>query len=366
MKALRFDEVWTDEAGNVIGRVRGAGAAPAVMLNTHLDHVDAGDPGRWPHPPYDAVIAQERVWGRATVDIKGPLAAQVHGVGALSRSGRRPPGDVYVSAVVQEEVGGIGAQHLAPRLETPLVIIGEPSSHQVRCGHRGRGEIVVGIRGRSVHASVPDAGRNPYDVLGRLLVRLPTLSLESHDELGRATLTPTLITTDTASPNMTPGEIRLMCDCRTVPGQPIADVRDALERLAREALAPGFALDVSIPERRFRTYTGLEIRSAVHHPAFLIAADHPAVEAARRLVGHRREANPGADVWRFATDGGHFADAGRLVIGFGPGDEALAHTTDESIEIAAVLRAVSAYSDLAMEWPSAVARLSTERGSTGG
>ncbi|MDZ4702124.1 MAG: hypothetical protein SH809_20605, partial [Rhodothermales bacterium] len=63
MERLGYDEVGIDEAGNVIGKIAGRGAAPAMMLNTHLDHVDVGDPDRWPHPPFGGEIHDGRVWG---------------------------------------------------------------------------------------------------------------------------------------------------------------------------------------------------------------------------------------------------------------------------------------------------------------
>ncbi|WP_152918236.1 M20/M25/M40 family metallo-hydrolase, partial [Ardenticatena maritima] len=117
MERLGYDEVFVDAAGNVIGRIRGRGDAPAVMFNTHLDHVDPGDPAGWRFPPYGGEIHDEAVWGRGTVDIKGPLAAQVYGVARLKNDPTPPPGDVYVSAVVQEEIGGLGARHLLTHLQ---------------------------------------------------------------------------------------------------------------------------------------------------------------------------------------------------------------------------------------------------------
>ena len=65
MEGLAYDDVGIDEAGNVIGLLRGDGSAPTVMFNTHLDHVDAGDPAAWPHPPFGGEIHEDRVWGRS-------------------------------------------------------------------------------------------------------------------------------------------------------------------------------------------------------------------------------------------------------------------------------------------------------------
>ena len=46
-----------------------------------------------------------------------------------------PKGDVWVSAVVQEEIGGVGARFMADQRHYPVVIIGEPSRNQLRRGH---------------------------------------------------------------------------------------------------------------------------------------------------------------------------------------------------------------------------------------
>jgi succinyl-diaminopimelate desuccinylase len=110
MERLGYDRVWIDDWGNVIGLLRGRGTGRSVMFNGHMDHVHPGNPKDWPHPPYSGEIKDGRLWGRAAADMKGPLAAMIHAGGALAREGIRPPGDLYVAAVVQEEVGGLGTQ----------------------------------------------------------------------------------------------------------------------------------------------------------------------------------------------------------------------------------------------------------------
>ena len=78
LKRHGFDEVWRDEARNVYGRIHGQNRdLPALVLNTHLDHVDPGDPALWPVPPYSGEIVDGRIVGRGASDIKGPLAVQV-------------------------------------------------------------------------------------------------------------------------------------------------------------------------------------------------------------------------------------------------------------------------------------------------
>jgi putative selenium metabolism hydrolase len=359
MRRLGFDEVGADEAGNVIGLVRGRGRAPAMMFNTHLDHVDVGDEARWPHPPYGAELHDGRVWGRGAVDIKGPLAAQVHAVGALVQEGVRPDGDVYVTSVVQEEVGGFGARHLVSHLTPPLVIVGEPSGNQLRRGHRGRTELEVHVTGRSVHASVPELGRNPLQVVAEIIRALARLPMRSDPELGVSSVATTMIRTDQTSTNVVPGEAWLTCDWRSVPGESSADVQRTLREIAEAARFEGTEVEVTIPASRARTYTGRNAAWPTHHPAFLLAVDDPALLAAARVIGDAIGPRGPAAVWRFATDGGHFAAAGQTVVGFGPGDETLAHTVNEHLEIDALHTAMRAYQALAASWPGEVERLAT-------
>jgi len=351
MRDLGYDEVRIDEVGNVLGRIEGRGDAPNLMFNTHLDHVDVGDPAGWPHPPFGGEIHDDRVWGRGAVDIKGPMAAQVIGVARLLAGGK-PPGDVWVTGVVQEEVGGVGARHLAQTLPTSIVVVGEPSRNTLRRGHRGRTELVVHVKGRSVHASVPTRGVNPLYALGLFLGGLDDLKMTEDTELGPSTVAPTLLRTDQSSANVVPGEVWQTCDWRNVPGQSADDAQRLLESVAERILEdnPAHAeaeIIITVPVVERRTYTGLDRPIPGANPAYILPADHPAVVAAEAICGAVLKEERPTGVWQFATDGGHFAEAGMVPIGFGPGNEFLAHTVDEHIEIPALEEAMAVNEALA-------------------
>jgi succinyl-diaminopimelate desuccinylase len=354
METLGYDEVHTDEAGNLFGLVKGRGEAPAVMFNTHLDHVDVGDPSRWPYPPFGSEIHDGKIWGRGAMDIKGPLAAQVYGVGQLVAEGTRPPGDVYVSGTVQEEIGGLGARHVITYFSVPLVVIGEASSNQLRRGHRGRIELVLHVLGKSVHASIPRQGVNPLEVVARFILRLQELKLHPHPDLGPSSVAPTLIRTDQTSANVIPAEAWLTCDWRNVAGETAEDVRKILLEVAESCYIEGAKAVVEIPSVARESYTGYKADVPADFPSFITPADHPAVLGAQRILGNAIGLEEPPAVWRFATDGGHFAKAGMTVIGFGPGDETLAHTVQEHIEISALETAMAGNRALALEWAAAV------------
>jgi putative selenium metabolism hydrolase len=355
MEHLGYDRVFIDDAGNVIGLLRGLGTAPAMMLNTHLDHVDVGDRSRWPHPPFGGEIHSDRICGRGAMDIKGPLAAQVYGVATLVRQGIRPPGDVYVSAVVQEEVGGLGARHLVSHLRPPLVVVGEATGNQLRRGHRGRCELVLHVKGKSVHASVPQSGVNPLFVVGSFLKGLSEIDTRTDPELGHGTVAPTLLRTDQTSPNVVPSEAWLTCDWRRIPGDKAEEIQARLQGLADSCGIDGASSEVLIPVTERTSYTGLKMTMPADNPPFILRHDHPAVTAAESVLTAAAGEQVSCDVWQFATDGGHFAEAGLTVVGYGPGEESLAHTIQESIAIADLEIALAGNRALALEWPAAVA-----------
>lgn len=351
MERLGYDEVQTDAMGNVIGLVRGRGEAPAVMFNTHLDHVDVGDESGWDHPPFGGEIAGDNVWGRGAVDIKGPMAAQVHGVARLV-GGERPAGDVYVTGVVQEEIGGVGARHMAKTLWVPLVVVGEPSRNTLRRGHRGRTELLLHIVGKSVHASVPQNGVNPLATLARFVLAVEDLDFAVDETLGASSVGLTLLRTDQSSPNVTPGEIWQTLDWRSVPEESGEEIRGTLQAVAEAAVVGGATAEVSIPVFPHRTWTGERMEIPGMHPAYLLPDDHPAILGAGEIIERTTGRSGEAGVWKFATDGSHFAEVGMVPVGIGPGDEFLAHTNREHIEIAQLDEALDINEALARDLAS--------------
>lgn len=347
MRTLGYDDVWTDAVGNVIGAIRGSGGK-SLMLNTHMDHVDAGDPSGWPFPPFEGRVHDGQVWGRGAMDIKGPTTAQVYGAALLRAAGLTPPGDVYVVGAVQEELGGLGSVELGRTLRVDRAVVGEASSNTIRRGHRGRIELIARVHGRSCHASMPDQGINPLYSLGELLTRLQDVETMEDPFLGRDTLVPTLVYTDQSSANVVPGQASLHIDWRMVPQHDVEQIRASLDRLLQASLRGGATGSVSLKQIHLRTYTGEERDIPAAFPSFVLEESDPLVQDAKRALeeafGHPVEVKQ----WDFATDAGHLNAAGIPAIGFGPGDEALAHTNQERISTAELSEAMRGYAALAL------------------
>ncbi len=330
LRDLGYDEVWGDAAGNVYGRLYGTDRSlPALVLNTHLDHVDPGDLSLWPTPPFAAEIAGDRLVGRGACDIKGPLAAQVYAGAALRRAGESPRRDVVFCGVVQEEVGGAGAIYWAEHRDYPveLIVLGEPSSNTLALGHRGILELWLTFHGRSVHASAPERGRNPNYALAAFLVQLEAAvaALPVHPILGPTSVAPTIVQVDTTSGNVTPAWTRVLLDFRTAT-ESVNSLSALIDRLAGDA-----PHSLSYAE-------GLEplVGSDAPLAGYYTPPDSPLVARAAAAIGHGVGHAPELTRYRFATDGRHFAPHGLPIVGYAPGEEHMAHTAGESIPLAQV------------------------------
>jgi succinyl-diaminopimelate desuccinylase len=348
MERLAYDEVHMDQVGNVIGRIAG-GEGPALMFNGHMDHVDAGEADLWAHPPFGGEIHAEELWGRGAADMKGALAAMTYAAALARQAGTPLPGDLYVSAVVQEEVGGLGARHLAQQLPADYVVVGEASANQLRRGHRGRVELGAYFEGRSAHASMPDLAINPLYSLGRFLGGLRSLYMPSDATYGASTVAPTRIESEPLSTNVTPASLRLALDWRNIPGESLQEIVTRLETLLTRTLETGCQGRIEVANRELTSYTGLRGTYPDVFASFTTPVTHPWLMSSQAALVHALGRAVEIGTWRFATDGGHFAAAGATVLGFGPGEDTLVHTVEERLSIAQLVESVVGYMALGLD-----------------
>jgi len=348
MTRLGYDQVWIDDVGNVIGLIRGSGGGPRLQFNTHLDHVDPGDLAAWPYPPYGGEVHNGAIWGRGACDIKGQTATQVHAMAALKAAGLPHRADIYVVAVVFEELGGLGTRRLAETLPCDYAVIGEATGNRLMRGHRGRTEVVVRFRGRSVHASMPALGINPHYSAACFLTGVRDMPMIEDPFLGPATVAPTLYLTDQTSPNVVPGLVELRLDWRQVPGEDSESIIGRLQPLLEASLSSGCRGDLNVPEGTFTTWTGQQHTCPIVFPSFVLPAEHPLVTAAQAALEGLFGRQAPVGHWRFATDGGALMQAGVPCIGFAPGDEVLVHTAQEHISIDEMVEGMAGYMALAL------------------
>ncbi|WP_314173237.1 M20/M25/M40 family metallo-hydrolase [Streptomyces winkii] len=98
---------------STVARIAGEDPSrPALLIHGHTDVVPA-NAADWTHDPFSGEVADGCVWGRGAVDMKDMDAMTLAVVRERLRSGRRPPRDVVLAFLADEEAGGVyGARHL--------------------------------------------------------------------------------------------------------------------------------------------------------------------------------------------------------------------------------------------------------------
>ena len=98
---------------SVVARWAGENSArDALLVHGHLDVVPA-DAGDWQVDPFAGEIRDDCLWGRGAVDMKDMDAMTLAVVRDWARQGKRPPRDVVLTFLADEEAGGMkGARYL--------------------------------------------------------------------------------------------------------------------------------------------------------------------------------------------------------------------------------------------------------------
>lgn len=140
MKSLGYDDAFIDEAGNAVG-VMGQGTKQVVLLG-HIDTV-----------PGEILVREENgvLYGRGSVDAKGPLASFVD---AVAKVGVKDGWQFIVIGAVEEERDSEGARFVATQYKPDFAIIGEPNQwDRVSLGYKGSAWAHVTVRRGQVHTA---------------------------------------------------------------------------------------------------------------------------------------------------------------------------------------------------------------------
>ena len=335
------DEVRIDGLGNLLARI---GSGPKILaFDAHIDVVDVGDERQWSVPPFGGLIRDGKVWGRGSVDQKGGAAAMVTALRILRDLAYQGPFAVYFTfTIMEEDSDGQCWLYLIEEegFRPDFVVITEPTNLGVYRGHRGRMEFDLYFRGRSAHASEPERGDNALLKAAKAALAVAELHrrLRSDPFLGKGSVAPTLIRSSSPSLCAIPDQCHLHLDRRLTWGED----RDSAFQELREILPPD--TDIVIPVYDRPSYRGTRFAREKYYPTWKLPETHPLVQAGREAYEDLFGEPARIGRWTFSTNG--VAIAGRHgipTIGFGPGNEELAHAPDEAVPIDHLVKATAFY-----------------------
>ena len=324
-----FLEPWADDITitepapgrpNLVARFDGIDPARSYAFEAHSDTV--GTAGMI-IDPFGAEVRDGKLHGRGACDTKGPMTSMLLALLRYVRDHGHPPVTWYFITTCDEELGGLGARHLATSgFRCDGMIVGEPTDLLPVAAHKGAVRHRIRVGGIAAHSSTPECGANAIHAAAEFIVRMEKKVAEfDRSEFSGEPGPPTFsagIVEGGDQVNRVPSLAVVETDLRLPPGF-VAEAGEAwLAEVAGEVAAtrPGivFTFDRTQEYPPFELGVGSAFREVIA-PLTALGFAAPA---------------------RYATDAGFFAEAGIPCVVFGPGDIAQAHTADEWINLAQV------------------------------
>lgn len=313
---------------SLVARLPGTPDRPPLCFTGHVDVVPLGTKD-WQFAPFCGDIADGKLLGRGSSDMKAGIAAFVDAV--LAVKNQPLSRGILLVITAGEETGCEGAAHLARSglLEPAhLLIVAEPSSNEMILAHKGSLRLVISASGKTAHSSMPHLGDNAIYKVAAWIRSLEDFGFDTgeHPLLGRSTLAVTTVSGG-LNINSIPDSATFTVDFRTIPAERHAD----LVARVRDLLGPGASVSV-----------------VTDVPGFSTAPDHPAIAPVKAAFADAYGSQPVPRGAPYFTDASvltyALGDVPTVVIG--PGEMAQAHQTDEFCFVGRIDEARTIYADI--------------------
>jgi succinyl-diaminopimelate desuccinylase len=242
-----FAEPGTAPIDNLYARI--GTARPNLLFAGHTDVVPPGNESTWSHPPFAGEIAEDRLYGRGAVDMKGGIACFVAAaLDYLVANGGKPKGSISLLITGDEESVAVNGtvkllKWAAERGESfDHCILGEPSNVDVvgdtiKAGRRGSLNGTLIVAGRQGHVAYPERADNPIRGLVTLIAALQAPLDEGSEHFAPSHLEFTSIDIGNTTVNLIPGEARARFNIRYNDHHSQTALKTLIERRAKTAAA---------------------------------------------------------------------------------------------------------------------------------
>lgn len=174
---------------------KGKSAQSPSVLMAHYDVVPVNEDA-WEKPPFEAILENDVLWGRGTLDTKVTLNGVLFAADHLIGEGFVPENDIYFAFSGGEEVNGKGAPNIVDYFEkegiTPALVVDEGGAVvenvfpgvKVPCAmigiaEKGMMNVAYATRSNGGHASAPKP-HTPVGVLSRACTRVENKPFPFH------------------------------------------------------------------------------------------------------------------------------------------------------------------------------------------
>lgn len=170
---------------------------PGVLLSGHTDVVPVTGQ-QWTYPPFNMSIADGKVYGRGSADMKGFVASAIACMIKAESQALTTP--LHLALSYDEEIGCVGVRSLIDMLKAApfqpsMCIVGEPTGLNIANGHKGKLACHVTCVGSAGHSALAPRYINAIHLATDLIADIrdiqATLEASVHDadhEIGFTTL----------------------------------------------------------------------------------------------------------------------------------------------------------------------------------
>lgn len=300
----------------------------------HLDVVPCV--GNWQHTAIGTTEEGELIYGRGACDMKGGVAAMCSAAISMFRDKTPLNGQIRLTFVADEEDANLGMHaFLDSHKAATYTILGEPTDLHVAIAHRGVGRYYIDLLGHACHAALRSTEETAVAKAARAVMAIEDLNkqLESmtHDVLPSPSIVVTMVQ-GYEKDNVVPGKVRLLVDFRVLPGMTEPQTR----KLVQDALDT-------------HGIVGFELTKHFFMPGGEVAQAHPFVSACVEQAEKLNERKEAPQAFGASCEQCFLVEAGSATVIIGPGSLDQAHTVDEFVEKAQLLRAAKLYREIAMD-----------------
>lgn len=148
----------------VAGTWRGQKDENSLIINGHIDVVEATNVEKWNTPPFEPTIRDGVMFGRGSCDMKGGVAASLIAMQTLVELGFKPQGNVIYESAVGEEDSVNGSLAFGVRgYKAPMAVIAECTDMKILPANLGTISFNIEIVGKQAHHGLRYLGECSFE-----------------------------------------------------------------------------------------------------------------------------------------------------------------------------------------------------------
>ena len=300
-----------------------------VVLSGHTDVVPT-DGQDWNTDPFRPVVADKKLYGRGTCDMKGFIGTVLALIPEMKQLSR----PIHIALSYDEEIGCLGAPRMIDQLSKNIprpeaVIVGEPTQMAAIAGHKGMVTLKTVVRGFETHSSQTHRGVSAVMTAARLVEYLSAMAEKLANETTRdngfephhTTIHVGVIRGGTAI-NIVSRHCEFLWDIRCIPNDDPQTVIDEFNSFCLSEILP------AMKSRNPKCFVETKVTATA--PPFF-AEESPAVALVEALTGLSSGSHA-----PYVAEAGQFQAAGFSTVVCGPGSIDQAHQPNEFISMAQI------------------------------